>query len=418
MPFGTGDDVKSGIVYEWLRGSSRDKISRIYNISTGGVTNIINEWRNNIGAYIAEDLRELSISLKKANITSVQCSTGTTSNIQKTILEQKLNSLADSNNISREAVTWYKNIKNAFSNAGISIDNVSTFIHCLNLMKREGYDINKILMKFAEYENVDDLQDFHQTTMDINKSKLEALLKEVNTLQEQKNLSQLKLSEIQQLKNMGIGIKELKTLYDKITEIATETNIPPNIAMDKLLNNLEDYDYILRFKNTLEKMEQELSNLSIKIENQRRILASQPYTGSLLQNLLGTGLTEQDILEINSILLSGGFDLDHDNNNNIVNKQSLIADLKKYRNIKLVTKELELKNKKLSKTILESEYQKKILENYLNLILAIIYNIGDLQSLLKKVNIALEYPKILLIYLFSDSNKQDNNKDLKDNNAE
>jgi hypothetical protein len=389
MPFGTGDDVKSGIVYEWLRGSSRDKISGIYNISTGGVTNIINEWRNNIGAYIAEDLRELSISLKKANITPVQCSTGfrvakimqrlgitedqfesfmsdvydrcqklelgpdqiekylmetiniskivfpsqipnyintkkieienlhiefeniqqkiTTSNIQKTILEQKLNSLADSNNISREAVTWYKNIKNAFSNAGISIDNVSTFIHCLNLMKREGYDINKILMKFAEYENVDDLQDFYQTTMDINKSKLEALLKEVNTLQEQKNLSQLKLSEIQQLKNMGIGIKELKTLYDKITEIATETNIPlpPNIAMDKLLNDLEDYDYILRFKNTLEKMEQELSNLSIKIENQRRISSAQLYVGSFLQSLLGMGLTEQDILEINSILLRG-----------------------------------------------------------------------------------------------------------------
>ena len=76
MPFRTVDDVKSGVIYEWLRGSSRDKIAAIYNISTGGVTNIVNEWRNNIGAYIAEDLRELSISLKKANITPVQCSIG------------------------------------------------------------------------------------------------------------------------------------------------------------------------------------------------------------------------------------------------------------------------------------------------------------------------------------------------------
>ena len=498
MPFGTGDDIKSGVVYEWLRGSSRDKISGIYNISTGGVTNIVNEWRNNIGTYIAEDLRELSISLKKANITPVQCSTGfrvakimqrlgitedqfesfmsdvydrcqklelgpdqiekylmetiniskivfpsqipnyintkkieienlhiefeniqqeiTTSNIQKTNLETKLNSLADSNNISREAVTWYKNIKNAFSNAGISIDNVSTFIHCLNLLKREGYDISKILRKFAEYETIDDLQDFHQTTMDINKSQLEALVKELNVLQEQKNLSQLQLSEIQQLKNMDIGIKELKTLYNKITEIATENNISPNIAMDKLLDDLKDYDYILGFKNTLEKMEQELSNLNIEIENQRRILASQPYTGSLLQSLLGMGLTEQDILEIHSILLGGGFGFDHDDNNHI-NKQSLIDDLKKYRNIKLVTKELELKNKKLSKTILESERQKKILEHYFNLLLTIIYNMGDLQLFLKKVNMVLEYPKILLIYLFSGSNNDDNNKDFEDNNA-
>ena len=76
MPFRIGEDVKSGVVYEWLQGSSRDKIARIYNISTGGVTNIINEWRNNIGAYIAEDLRELSVSQKKANLTPRQCSIG------------------------------------------------------------------------------------------------------------------------------------------------------------------------------------------------------------------------------------------------------------------------------------------------------------------------------------------------------
>ena len=113
--------------------------------------------------------------------------------------------------------------------------------------------------------------------------------------------------------------------------------------------------------------------------------------------------------------MSSGFDFDR-NNSIIINKHSLISDLKKYRNIKLVTKELELKNNKLSKTIIESEHQKKILENYLNLLLAIIYNLGDLQSLLKKINIALEYPKILLIYLSFDSNKEDSNKDFKDNN--
>ena len=76
MIFGIGEDIKLGVIYEWLRGSSRDKIAAIYNISTGAVTNRINEWRNNIGAFIAEDLRELSISLKQVNITPIQCSTG------------------------------------------------------------------------------------------------------------------------------------------------------------------------------------------------------------------------------------------------------------------------------------------------------------------------------------------------------
>ena len=44
---------------------------------------------------------------------------------------------------------------------------------------------------------------------------------------------------MQQLKNMGIGINELQTLYNKITEIATENNIPPKIVMDKLLDDLK-----------------------------------------------------------------------------------------------------------------------------------------------------------------------------------
>ena len=53
---------------------------------------------------------------------------------------------------------------------------------------------------------------------------------------------------MENLEKIGIGIKELQTLYNKITEIATENNIPSNIAMDKLLDDLKDYDYIIRFK--------------------------------------------------------------------------------------------------------------------------------------------------------------------------
>ena len=100
--------------------------------------------------------------------------------------------------------------------------------------------------------------------------------------------------------------------------------------------------------------------------------------------------------------MNGGFKFNNDNNNsnNNINKQSLIVDLTKYRNIQLVTKELGLKNKRLSKYISDLEHQKKILENYVNFILAILFNLGDLHSLLKKINIALEYPKILLIYIY------------------
>jgi hypothetical protein len=43
-------------------------------------------------------------------------------------------------------------------------------------------------------------------------------------------------------------------------------------------------------------------------------------------------------------------------------------------------------------------------------------NLKEILILVKRINIALEYPKILLIYFFSISTKDDNNKDFKDNN--
>ena len=65
MPVHLSPDIRSGVVRYWLNGYSRDEIASKFIISTGAVTNIINEWRNNMGACVAED-RELSISFKKS----------------------------------------------------------------------------------------------------------------------------------------------------------------------------------------------------------------------------------------------------------------------------------------------------------------------------------------------------------------
>ena len=65
MPLGIPFHIKEGVIYEWLAGTARDKIAENYNVSTGGVTNIVNEWQSGLGKLIADDLRQLSLSLKK-----------------------------------------------------------------------------------------------------------------------------------------------------------------------------------------------------------------------------------------------------------------------------------------------------------------------------------------------------------------
>ena len=482
MPVGTGTDIKSGVVYEWLAGTPRDKIAEIYNISTGGVTNIINEWRIRIGGYIADDLRELSLSLKKAKLTPFQCSMGfrvakimqrlgiteeqfesfmtdiynrcqrlevgpdqienylkeiiklskivfpseipnylqtqkkeienlkekngtlqqeiSESNIQKAIIERKLNSLIEKSNISHEAIAWYTNSKQELENAKISINDISQFSQCLSTLKSQGYDVSKILKKFTEFQKIDDLQAFQQTTTDINQANLEKLTREENQLHEQINTHRLKLSQIEQLESMGFGLKEFKIIYNKINEIADQHYFDYGLTVEKFLNDLDNYDDYLTLKDKVEVLKQEFSRLNTQISDQRKNIYAQQNIGSVLQNLLTMGLSETDVLEINSILSTYGFEYDNINKD-ILNKQSLITDLNKYRNIKLVIREYEIKKGELYSRITELENQKANLQYYLNFIIMIAYKFGDLQLLIKKAS--LENPQIIFICLLYNS---------------
>ena len=497
MPFGIGDDVKSGVVYEWLRGSSRDQIAAIYNISTGAVTNIISEWRNNIGAYIAEDLRELSISLKKANITPVQCSTGfrvakimerlgitedqfesfmsdvydrcqklelgpdqiekylsetinitkivfpsqipNYINIKKTeieelekqieskkktisklnnevsILEEKQKVLRENNNISLDAIKWYEGINKEITNMGIPFDEISVFVDCLRQIRNEGYDKNKLVSKFSQLDSYDKIIEEQERLKQKNWKDIDLLNNDKKNLEDQIYFIQLKLSKNQALENIGMGFKELKTIYTTITELSKANNINPKEGIEKFFNDLNAYDDIISFKKKIEDLKKEAATLNTQITNNRVTLLSQQQIGTTLQKLFQNGILENDIEEINTILVTGGFNYDSDKT--IINKKILLSDLAKYRNIKFVIKSLEQKQTELTNSMTELGNQKIELENYLfNMFKVVSSNLKEIFTLVKKINIALEYPKILLIYLSFDSNKEDNNREFKDNN--
>src|SRR5918995_4917394 len=70
------DHIRSAVIDAWMKGKSRDKIASEFNISTGSVSNIIEQWQNKIGVFEANNLRELGLALKKAGISPIQCANG------------------------------------------------------------------------------------------------------------------------------------------------------------------------------------------------------------------------------------------------------------------------------------------------------------------------------------------------------
>lgn len=497
MPVYISSDIRAGVIRHWLIGDTRDQIASRFAISTGAVTNIVNEWRNNLGSFVADDLRELSLSLKKAQISPLECATSlrigkmmqrfgineeqfeyfmseiynkcqvlgiapeqigeyltetvnlskivfpsqipnyintkkeeikelekqienkheTISELNKeiSILEEKQEYLRKNNNTSINAINWYKDIKEELTNIGIPFEDIPLFVDCLRGIKNQGYDVNKIVTKSLELINYSNFMENQEEMKHQKINEIEQLKNTKREIEKQIDCIKLKLSINEELKNIEMGFKELKTIYNTILEISKANNIGPKEAIKKFFNDLNEYDNIISFKMKVTDLRKEVVTLNLQIANNRILLMSQQHIGDILQKLLKKGISEKDIEDINSILSFGEFD-QYDNNNNdskniITNKQSLISELTKYRNVKLIVKNMEQKQIQLTNNISEIKNQKTVVENYINYLFVLLSNLKEIQILLKKTNIVLENPKILWIFLSSDSFKDENEKD-------
>jgi hypothetical protein len=76
MPYKLPENTKSLVIQQWLKGEQRDKIASESGFSAGAVTNIVNDWKQGLGFAVADELRELGVTLKKIGITPVQCAVG------------------------------------------------------------------------------------------------------------------------------------------------------------------------------------------------------------------------------------------------------------------------------------------------------------------------------------------------------
>jgi hypothetical protein len=59
------------VIQQWLECKPRDVIAAESSLSTGAVTNLVNEWRQALGLVAADELRDLAITLKKVGITPI-----------------------------------------------------------------------------------------------------------------------------------------------------------------------------------------------------------------------------------------------------------------------------------------------------------------------------------------------------------
>lgn len=76
MGIGLSPYIKSQIIRDWLSGKRRKEISVNNGISTGAVSNVVEEWRLRLGRSELDSLRELVAEWRKRGITAEECALG------------------------------------------------------------------------------------------------------------------------------------------------------------------------------------------------------------------------------------------------------------------------------------------------------------------------------------------------------
>jgi hypothetical protein len=76
MPARLPESTRSAVVQKWLEGQSRNKIAVQCNVGQGAVSGIIDDWEKSEGVSLAEQLRDLALTLERNGISVVQCAQG------------------------------------------------------------------------------------------------------------------------------------------------------------------------------------------------------------------------------------------------------------------------------------------------------------------------------------------------------
>jgi hypothetical protein len=222
MPAAIPEMIKSRVITQWLQGFSRDDIARNNNISTGAVSNIINEWTNALGRYEADAMRELGKSLKTAHLSPAQCAIGF----------RTMKVLSDQGIDGETAEHIISDTYNKCSSLGITPSKVVTHI--------------EDLIKFSDNIRLPEIEDYINQKI-AKKAKLEKELQEledeISALEEQK--SELEKGRDLALEQKRKATAEMKSYFDVKQELAKyNISMTENIQkFAKTVKGIAEYMY-------------------------------------------------------------------------------------------------------------------------------------------------------------------------------
>ena len=208
-------------------------------------------------------------------------------------LEQRLHDDA----ITAQELKWYSEVKSELQRSGMDLSEVEKFVSAVQWVKENRVNLVQVINLFPSYNLL-----FHE--VDVLKDKI-ANLERIET--ETENIIQsnhLKIREIERMKSLNCGLKELKFLHQTLKEIyeAHDPASTQESGMKRFMTDVEnDYDSLVGFKSKLNALKNNCSKLNEERNRQIARIETIPFIGNTISSLFRKGLTEVDILQIASL---------------------------------------------------------------------------------------------------------------------
>ncbi|MBA2268830.1 MAG: hypothetical protein H0W19_10945, partial [Nitrosopumilus sp.] len=226
---------------------------------------------------------------------------------KKLTLENNLKETIDKNNNILTHLEWYNFLKqNLADNHNMNLDDeIIVFSSIIRDFKKYNYNFLDIINEYKQIRSLSHERDHIQNDINVNIPMHQDLLKQVDSLNSQLDVSRQTMKIYSELLAMGFDLKKLKQLYYTIFEISLANHMPVQDAVAKFLNDIEDqYDSKLGFEIKIKDLRATIDELKDEIPNYKSNLQIQSHMAPSLLYLSNNGVTNEDIINMSQLVVS------------------------------------------------------------------------------------------------------------------
>jgi hypothetical protein len=271
--------------------------------------------------------------------------------------EQEIERLSKMKETMTKTYQTFARLNSKLKQYGIEMENIEQFVKCVVGISKENYNHVQIVEKIADYETLEKNSRDYNEQVNRKKDELAKLNQDINLEQKQLNCFKIKLEMINELEMMGFGINEFQILNDMLNEIGGENKLSFDGIRKQFFDDVKNYKEVIRSRMEIDRLKYEVKNLEDQTMKEREKYNAYPTVIEGILRLAGSGINENGIIKIDKILSMTDY---YTNKDKPLYKETLIDDLQKYGNLKLVIKYLKETEKDLkSKKIIRNNQMKK-----------------------------------------------------------